>query len=310
MELKTIRGGDYTAVINLSRGANCVSLRNAAYGAQILREPDYAKGELDNPFLYGMPILFPVNRISGGAFSFDGREYRFPVNEEATGCHLHGVLHAMPFSVEEERADYLAARFTAASGEVYEGFPHAFSVLTEYALSDGGLLHRVTVENRSDEAMPCLLGFHTTFLSRFTEGAREEELAVGVGILEEFERNMQTYLPTGRRPAPDSVTERLAEGRFRPIGERISRHYRGVGRMTLTDLGQGLSVVYEPDEKLPFRLVYNGDADGFICLEPQTSLANSPNAPIPRDEAGFAVLAPRGSVTYTSRIYLTKEERV
>ena len=78
MNIFEIKNTKYTAKINLSRGGNCISLYNAEWGAHILREPDYTN--LDNPFLYGMPILFPVNRISGGKFLFEGREYHFPVN--------------------------------------------------------------------------------------------------------------------------------------------------------------------------------------------------------------------------------------
>ena len=67
MNIYEITSGEYSAKINLSRGANCISLRNMRYHALILREPDYSS-ELDNPYLYGMPILFPVNRIDGGCF--------------------------------------------------------------------------------------------------------------------------------------------------------------------------------------------------------------------------------------------------
>ena len=81
--LEHIRAGDYTATIDLSAGANCIRLRNEKYGAALLREPPENP---DNPYLYGMPVLFPVNRISGGRFRFQGREYVFPINEPATGC--------------------------------------------------------------------------------------------------------------------------------------------------------------------------------------------------------------------------------
>ena len=72
--------GEYSAKINITRGANCISLKNSKYNASVLREPDYSK-PLDNPYLYGMPILYPVNRISGGSFMFDCRRYTFPINE-------------------------------------------------------------------------------------------------------------------------------------------------------------------------------------------------------------------------------------
>ena len=67
-KLITLSAGGYTTVIDVAHGANCVSLRHDGMGACILRE---CAGEKDNPYLYGMPILFPANRISDGTFTFD-----------------------------------------------------------------------------------------------------------------------------------------------------------------------------------------------------------------------------------------------
>ena len=100
-----LSSGAYTAKINLSRGANCIALRNTKYQATILREPNYEA--LDNPYLYGMPILYPNNRISGGRFLFEGREYVFPVNEPSTHCHIHGFLHNAPFDRAYTGFDYI-----------------------------------------------------------------------------------------------------------------------------------------------------------------------------------------------------------
>ena len=101
---------DLTCKINLSLGANLISLRYKQ--DKILREPDYTK-PLDNPYLYGMPILFPVNRIEGGRFTFEGREYIFPLNEEKTGCHLHGVLHQTPFTLKSKSSSSLVCLYKA-----------------------------------------------------------------------------------------------------------------------------------------------------------------------------------------------------
>ena len=306
MQMKTIRSGDYVAVIDLSRGANCISLREERLGVSALRERP-PLSEVDNPFLYGMPILFPVNRISGGEFSFEGRVYRFPVNEEATGCHLHGTLHAMPFRLVESESDRVVAVYRADAEHPYLAFPHAFEIRTEYRLGREGLTHRVEVTNRSDETMPCLLGFHTTFLSFFAGPCDPEAISVRVDLAEEYERDMSVYLPTGRKPPLDAVSQSLRDGTFCPVGQPVSRHYRAPvgGRITLTDRSRGLGIVYEPDPKLRFRLVYNGTADGFICLEPQTSLANSPNAPLSRAESGFFTVSPRATEVFTSRIAVT-----
>lgn len=302
----TLSNGNYTARIDLDAGANCISLRNAEYDAILLREP-IDLGRQDNPFLYGMPILFPVNRISNGRFVFEGREYSFHVNEEKTGCHLHGTLYKSAFSLKE--ADESKAIFTyhAYEAQPYHGFPHEFEVCIEYELTENGLRQTVRIKNLSSENMPVMLGFHTTFNALFTEQSRPENIFVRVPIAEEYERNMENYLPTGKIPELDSVSRSLESGQFNPFLTPVSRHYRGASKnMVIYDAGRDLSLIYENDDKYPFRLIYNGNADGYICLEPQTCIVNSPNAPFSREFGGFDWLPSGKSKSYTSRIYLAK----
>ena len=297
-----IRSHGYTAVIDQKRGANCISLRNAEHNAVILREPPE---KLDNPYLYGMPILFPVNRISGGEFAFEGRKYSFPINEPATGCHLHGMLHETEFSLIEKTDSKVCCVYRADTENPYLQFPHSFVVRIEYEISRNGLHQTTRIKNLSESNMPVLLGFHTTFNARFSSG--NGPVYVKVPICAEYERNMENYLPTGNKPAFDSVSTALNDGSFDPFSAPISRHYRsGTGKMVIYNKENDLSVVYENDEKLGFRLIYNGNADGYICLEPQTSLANSPNSPISRKEAGFGWLPPGETVSYTSWIYISE----
>ena len=313
MKLITIKDADYTAVINLSRGANCISLRNERYNAKILREPDYSKGELDNPYLYGMPILFPVNRISGGQFEFEGRTYRFPINEEKTGCHLHGMLHSMEFEVLEQRDDYVICSYKADKEHPYLDFPHEFEIRIRYIVGFYGLFKTVEIINNSDENMPLMLGFHTTFNIAF---AGEGETVVMADIKEEYERNMaENYLPTGNKPAFDSVSSALKNGTFDPRTPGVSRHYRAgkEGQMWICNKDKNVKMVYENRtrydkecSKYPFRLIYNGDGSEYICLEPQTCLANAPNSPFSREEAGFDYIKPHEKKKFFSKIYLRK----
>jgi len=297
--------GDWSAKIDLLRGANCISLKNDRYGVDVLRNPP-KDGKLDNPYLYGMPILFPVNRIEGGTFMFEGRRYVFPINEPETGCHLHGELHQTRFEVSKREKSLIQCRYRAKSGE-YLGFPHAFAVIQEYELKRDGLCHTVTVSNLSEQNMPLFLGFHTTFNTLFLKESKEENIRVFADISEEYERNMEVnYLPTGVKPRFDAISKALSDGTYKPFDGKISRHYRGSGQMSITDIGNGLRVIYESDEKYRFRLIYNGGADRYICLEPQTCLANCQNSPFSREEGGFDVLQAGESKTYRSKIYLEK----
>lgn len=300
MDIRRISSHGYVAKINITRGANCIRLTHTSSGAKILREPKY-DGSPYNPFLYGMPILFPQNRISGGQFEFEGRKYVFPINEERTGCHLHGSLHEMPFTVTSESDNSLCAVYEAECGE-YLGFAHKFRIEITYTLTDDGLIHKTVVKNLSDESMPCLLGFHTTFNS----SPFGDKSKVLVDIYREYERNMKNYLPTGVCPEPDEVTKALADGTFDPVSKPISRHYKAGGDMRLHLISDEYTVIYENSKNMPFRLIYNGDADGYICLEPQTSLANSPNSPFDRTEAGFLAIKPHSEEIFESKIKVVK----
>ena len=225
------------------------------------------------------------------------------MNEPATGCHLHGELHRTEFALVESSPSRVLCSYRANAGE-YLGFPHAFEIKIEYSLGEDGFSHKTTVTNLSAENMPCMLGFHTTFNARFAGG----EVRTLVEISEEYRRNMQNYLPTGEKPEFDEVTTRLFCGEFSPFEKIISRHYRAgrTGHMSLT--GESLKIVYENDEKFAFRLIYNGAADEYICLEPQNCLANAPNAPFDRDECGFDFLAPGESKIYNSKIYVEENK--
>ena len=51
-------------------------------------------------------------------------------------------------------------------------------------------------------------------------------------------------------------------------------------------------------------LIYGGGKEGYLCLEPQTCLANCQNAPFPRNKSGFDYIQPKKSKSYWSKIYL------
>lgn len=303
-KIEQISSSGYTAKINLTRGANCISLRNDIHSANILREPDYTK-PLDNEFIYGMPILFPPNRISDGKFEFDGRVYSFPINDTGSNSHLHGELYSKEFTLTEKTADKIVCEYTADQDNPYMDFPHNFKVEMTYTLSEDGLTQKIEIYNLSSAKMPALLGFHTTFNSVFAEGGLPENITVLAEFDEEYERNPKTYLPTGNTLSPDDVSTALLYGKFNPFTS-VSKHFRAEKKQKLIifDSKKGLSVVYEPDKKFKFRLIYNGDASGYICLEPQTCLTNCPNSPFDREYAGFDYICPNESKIYTSKIYI------
>lgn len=300
----TIKGGGYEAKINASRGANCFSLICTEQNVSVLRVPDYSK-PLDNVYLYGMPVLFPQNRISGGRFEFEGRTYDFGINEPSTGCFIHGVLHSLPFDVVDCADDFAVLRYESKGG--YVGYSENFAVTLTYRLSGDGLLLESEIENLSDNNLPITFGFHTTFNLPFAQGSSAEDVKILAEIEDEIERDMSVYLPTGRIVPFDHVSRAINDGEFRSTTP-ISRHYKvgSSGKIEMRDQRAGVTLCYENDEKFKFRLIYNGNADGFICIEPISSVADSPNCSLGREYGGFDYVPIGGKKQYYSKIYLKK----
>ena len=303
MNIVKIRYKDFTAEVNLSRGANCISLKNDKKSISILREPDYEKG-IDNPFVYGMPVLFPVNRISGGGFEFEGRQYRFPINEPGTNCHVHGFLHMAEFEIADHGESFVRCIYT--SDELYEYFPHEFSVEIAYTLDENGLTQETTVRNLSHASMPVFIGFHTTFNIPFAGGSRSDNIRLYAQVSDEIERDASSFLPTGGILPCDDVSCEINAGTFMPYQNKISRHYKAdkQGKTELIDVVKGIKICYENGRNLGWRLFYNADADRFICLEPQSCMVDCANSPFGREYAGFDYIEPGSCKKYISRIYM------
>lgn len=300
MGIVTIKAGDYAAKIHVNRGANCISLKNTRYKVSILREPPDPERP-ENPFLYGMPLLFPVNRIQGGAFLFEGRQYRFPINEPKTNCHIHGFLHDAPFRVTEQGESFVRCRYE--SDDRYRFFPHKFRVEILYALSGEGLRQEVSIHNLSEENMPVFLGFHTTFNIPFAQASSADGVRIYAEVGDEVERDTKSYVPTGKLLPGDAISESLNTGQFAPGKTGISKHYKaaGEGKIELMDMEKQLKILYRTDGQFGWRLFFGGGKD-FICLEPQTCMVNCQNAAFDRTCTGFDFLAPQTCKTYVSQL--------
>lgn len=282
-DIITLRSPDgaYEAKILPSRGANCISLYHAPSRISALRTYDPDTFELDNPFLYGTPLLFPPNRIKGGKFTYEGREYTLPINEEATGCFLHGTLHETPFAVTETTESTVTCRYTATDDAPYLTYPHAFTLTVHYDLTNEGLRQTVSVTNDSGRTMPVGLAFHTTFQMPFIEGGKVENIRMTLPVGEEYDRDMSDFSMTWETVKDDAFHKALGDGAVTPAAQFISRHFsRPAGAaLRLTDTESGYSVVYDADNSFKYWMVYNGGDPSFLCVEPQTWINSAPHAP-------------------------------
>ena len=140
--LYTLTGAGGVEVSVMTYGATLVSLkipdRSGAPG-----EVTLGFGSLE-PYLdvhpyFGATIGRVANRIAGGRFSLDDREYRLARNEEGR-THLHGGNIGFDKVLWSAEIGENRVAFSYLSPEGEEGYPGNLEVTAIYALTDQGEL--------------------------------------------------------------------------------------------------------------------------------------------------------------------------
>ena len=146
-EAYELTAGSYGAMVVPSLGANVLRLWYDHNGQhfEVLRTPANAETLLNDPFAYGIPILFPANRIADGFFEWEGIRYEFPQNFP-NGVHIHGMLHNHPWIVKrywaDEKGAHVSLEFNMLSDEKLKlSFPLDIFIYLELGLSEKGLVH-------------------------------------------------------------------------------------------------------------------------------------------------------------------------
>ena len=311
--------GDYTALVVPGQGANLVRLAHTGLGAEILRTPaaDEIETFLRRPQVFGMPLLFPPNRIGDGRYRFDGREYRFPITIERENNYHHGILKSQPFVVskawEHDDEVLVECRYYSNAGNdaIFRDFPHEFKCKVVYRLTAAGMEVEVMFANRSRLPMPVGAGFHTPMRVPFAGGqASDYVMRVAVG---EFIEVNDRKLPTWRKlPLPERFAPLRGEGLqvtgCEPIEAAFTvreidvdgRPFRGA---LVENRRTGVRTFLEADDATRSWTIWNNCGEvPYCCPEPQSWTTNAPNAPDPEAE-GFRAIAPGDKWSMRFRLY-------
>ena len=297
--------GSDRAEICPEMGGNCISY--VTDGFELMRRPASEEVHRNAPNVYGVPLLFPPNRIRNAQFVFDGRLYEFPVNEPERGNFIHGVLSQTAFEVASQSENAVELRYSATKEAPYLTFPHAFTVTVRWELVEDGLHHRVTVRNDSNERMPVGLGFHTALNANFIPGdAMPEHYRIRLSAVEEIPYDKESIIPTGERLQASPLLALLNGEGYQPQGEYMSRHLlRGPGGAELIHLPSGRRVCYHVSDALRYWVLWNGGGtQGFVCPEPQTWMIDAPNQSQKTEESGFRSLASGETLTVETHLFL------
>lgn len=298
-----IENEEYVAEFQSKFGGNCYRLQHKKSGVELLRTPETEEELLSDMYLYGNPVLFPPNRIRGGEFTFGGRRYAFPVNEPATGCHIHGTLYKTPFAVEERTENSATFVYRAKAGE-YLSFPHAFTLRRRYVLQADGLHEWVETTNDSSETMPFMLAFHTTFNVPFLPDSSDRDYRLFMPVGREQVRD-ERYLPTLEYIGGREREKALSAGSFEICGNAVSALYESAGeRAEIRHLPSGRAIVYEGERAYGYRMLWKRAGADFAVIEPQTCAIDCFHLETSAQEKGLISIPPNATVKLHTRFAL------
>lgn len=289
----------YESVVVPSLGANAISLKTNINGhpVDILRTPKTDQDLLRDVYAYGVPVLFPANRVAGGEYRWDGVTYRFPKNYP-NDVHIHGVLHNREWPVYTMGAENGRAwvRFTLDTDQdeaLRAHYPVSMAIHLEISLSDRGLTHVFTVENKTaDKEIPIGLAYHTAFRVGFC--GESQGVKLHVPLAGRCADDPVDRLPNGEVEALDEFEAPIAspEG-GNPLAKVVDALYTALpdaSEAVFRDLARGCEVVYRVGPENYFWILWNKTAtEGFIAVEPQTWLSNAMNRPDPKKDGAVFV---------------------
>ena len=170
VEIYTLKSETGLIAKVMTRGATLVQLfvpdKDGNADDVVLGFDDVAGYESDSNQYFGTTTGRVCNRIAGGKFTLDGKEYTLAINNEPN--HLHGgversldklVWAAKPFSNGKGHG----VKFTCISPDGDEGYPGELNVAVDYFVPTEGNMISISYKATTSQATPVNLTNHSYF---------------------------------------------------------------------------------------------------------------------------------------------------
>lgn len=303
------------ALIDPSLGGTVQRLRFAGtpHPIDILWGDDDPASVGDDPELFrGRPLAPFADRIVGGRYSFEGTDYRLPINVGAGedgpgGDAIHGYLYRTPLHVDsfdDTAGTEVTLRLEGALPAI-DGYPWPLSVHLRYVLRDREFVFRISLRNEGAGAAPVTVGWHSYFLVPGTPiGTPVDSAILTVPASSYFEVD-EKLRPTGRRNPVDGTVLDFRRGRgiggievdhgF-PLDPAVDRSARPV--VELSSRTHRMRVAMHGAFRATQLFIPPGRA--AIAIEPISAPAEAFNAP----QLGLIRLGPGESVDASAIVSL------
>jgi aldose 1-epimerase len=297
VELITLEAQGETAVIVPEAGCQC--LRYSVGALEVIAGPANPDAWRQHPHRGGIPILFPwPGRVAGACFTFNGREYRLPVNEPARGHAIHGFACERAFRVTR-RGPYFVTAILDSSDypDLNSIWPWPFVLEIAYEVGNG-LRLKARITNSGAAVMPFGFGAHPYFHAPLNpQGLRDAMM---------IELDADARWPLDARLIPAGAVEPLT-GKYdfrvpRPLGTNtyddafrmapISVDDREAPRARLIDPSLKLALDIRADAAFGEFVVFAPPNNPVVALEPYTCAPDAFNLAARGITAGMRELAP------------------
>jgi aldose 1-epimerase len=217
----TNAGGVSASIITYGAGIQALWApgRNGELADVALGHPTL-KPYVEQPQFIGSTVGRVANRIAGGRFSFDGREYRVPVNNGPNS--LHGGERGFDkvnwevLGTDDQDQASVTLGYVSPDGD--QGYPGTLTVTATYALGSDDAL---TVEYRAATDRPTLVNLSNhAYWNLAGEGAQEGAMGQLLTIpAEEYLPTDSTAIPTGEFRGVAGTPFDFRQPRL--VGERV-----------------------------------------------------------------------------------------
>jgi aldose 1-epimerase len=253
-----------------------------------------------SPSHNGIPLLFPFpNRIRGGRYSWQGREYVLDgVHQDRQGNAIHGLVIDRPWRLIHR--DDLAAlgqfQLSIDAPDRRPLWPADFLIEVRYQLRNAALRCDVRVVNPDRVPLPFGFGTHPYFRVPLSAGSRRGDCLIQAPAAEQWE--LVGCLPTGKR--------------LKVTGQKDLREGQELEGLKLDDVLTALpddddaveSIVMDPSAGLQVRqvfdsafrelVVYTPPHGRSVCLEPYTCTTDAIHLAERGIDGGWRTLDPGG----------------
>ena len=248
----TLTDGAYALTVTPEKGGMATSFTKDGEEYLWLRDGNYES--TDRPRC-GIPILFPSgSKPDGGVHYFNGTAYPM---------EIHGFADLLPWKVEKAE-DSVIELTLAPNGLTKFVYPFEFLLTMRYELQGNQASLTLNVANKGDKPMPFSVGFHPYFAASSLDNVSFDITAATC-----------SEDAKGEQPAaPETITLTRKEGSADSI--RLLTDVKNP--MKLTDAGNGHEVTVSFDETcFSNGVLWQQDAERFVCMEPWNGWANSVN---------------------------------